>query len=79
MLQLNGSVGNPLQPVSPQQIAEMTEEELHSNLKTNLLMVSPILMLLREVRDEIAEANGLSGDNQYNSAAYAAEQIIADL
>lgn len=48
-------------------------------LESDIVMISPMIQCLRQLRDLIADANGISADAQYHTAAYTAEQIAAEL
>ena len=48
-------------------------------LESDIVMISPMIQCLRQLRDLIADANGISGDEQYKTAAYTAEQIACEL
>ena len=48
-------------------------------LESDIVMISPMIQCLRQLRDILANANGISEDSQYKTAAYTAEQIAAEL
>jgi len=48
-------------------------------LESDIVMISPMIQCLRQLRDLLADANGISADAQYKTAAYTAEQIAAEL
>jgi hypothetical protein len=48
-------------------------------LESDIVMISPMIQCLRQLRDLIADANGIAAEEQYKTAAYTAEQIAAEL
>ena len=48
-------------------------------LESDIVMISPMIQCLRQLRDLLADANGISAETQYHTAAYTAEQMAAEL
>jgi len=48
-------------------------------LESDIVMISPMIQCLRQLRDLLADANGIAAEEQYKTAAYTAEQIAAEL
>ena len=48
-------------------------------LESDIVMISPMIQCLRQLRDLLADANGISAEEQYKTAAYTAEQIACEL